>query len=73
VVYECAGGAVVAQDRRLEAADTGARRTHRERAHQRRADASALPAIDHLDGHLGRVELLKAHIAGDPDRRPGRR
>jgi hypothetical protein len=56
----------------VEAADAGARRALGERRQQGRAYAVALPAVDHLDRDLGGIELLKAHVAADPDRRPGR-
>jgi hypothetical protein len=57
----------------VEAADSGARRALGERRQQRCAHPVALPAVDHLDRHLGLVERIHAHVAGNPDRRPGRR
>jgi hypothetical protein len=33
----------------------------------------ALPAVDYLDRHLGLIEPVQAHVAGDADWRSGRR
>jgi hypothetical protein len=58
---------------RAKAADSGAPGALGKRRHQGRAHAAALPLVDHLDRHLGLVELLQADVAGDPDGRPRRR
>jgi hypothetical protein len=64
---------VVAQHRDVKAADAGGSSSLRKGREQRGADAAALPLVDHLDRHLGGLEVLEPHVAGDPDRRAGRR
>jgi hypothetical protein len=64
---------VVAQHCDVEAADAGGAGPLAERRQQRGPDAAPLPRVDHFDRHLGRFEVLQPHVAGDPDRRAGRR
>jgi hypothetical protein len=66
-------GAVAAQHRYLEAADAGSAGPLAQRGHERGTDATVLPVVDDLDRHLGRLEVVQAHVPGDPDRRPRRR
>jgi hypothetical protein len=73
VAGEQAGGLVVAEHRHVEAPDAGAPCPVDECRHQFGANPLVLPAVDDLDRHLGGVECLEPHVAGDPDRRPGRR
>ena len=40
-----------------------------QRHHERSAHPVALPAVNHLDRHLGHVELVEPDVAGDSDRR----
>jgi hypothetical protein len=57
----------------VEAAYPGPHRALGERGEQGGAHPVALPAVDHLDRHLGLVERLESHVAGDPDRLARRR
>jgi hypothetical protein len=67
------GAGVVAQHRHLQPADAGGPCPRAETGDQRGAHATALPPVDDLDGHLCGIEVVQAHVAGDPDRRPRRR
>ncbi|MFZ0378121.1 MAG: hypothetical protein WAL38_09865 [Solirubrobacteraceae bacterium] len=54
----------------MEVADAGAPCPLAERGQERGAHASVLPVVDHLDRHFGRLEVVEAQVAGNPDRRP---
>jgi hypothetical protein len=70
VADQCAGARVVAQHRRAESADARGECAVPQGRGKRDADATALPGVDHLDRHLGHVELFETDVARDPDRRP---
>jgi hypothetical protein len=54
----------------VEVADAGGSGALGERRQQRDANAAMLPAVDHRDCHLSRLEVvLQADVARDPDRR----
>jgi hypothetical protein len=64
------GRTVAAQHRHVEAADARGACPRTERVQERGAHAAVLPVIDHLDRDFGRLEVVEAHVTGDPDRRP---
>jgi hypothetical protein len=64
---------VAAQHRHVETADAGRPCPIAERGHEGGANAAVLPIVDDLDRHLGGLEVVEAHVAGNPDRRPRRR
>jgi hypothetical protein len=72
VASQSAGGPVLAQDRCVEATDARSACPIGQRREQDGPHAAMLPLVDDLDGHLGGIEVVEAHIAGDPDRRSGR-
>jgi hypothetical protein len=62
-------GLVVAEHRHPKAPDPGRRGPLGELRQEGSPDAAALPAIDHLDRHLGSIEVVEPQVAGDTDRR----